>query len=32
MEESEQYMDTIVRMMEDVLGRRANIDVRMLIQ
>lgn len=32
MEESEQYTDTIVRMMEDVVGRRVNVDVRMLIQ
>lgn len=32
MEESEQYTDTIVRMMEDVVGQRANVNVRMLIQ
>lgn len=32
MEESEQYMDTIVRMMEDVVNQRVNANAKMLIQ
>lgn len=32
MDESEQYMETIIRMMDDIVNRRTNADIRLLLQ